>query len=80
MRRLMSMGSLVFEDTCRNLQVYRPSHVKFDGIDNICINFRRLDSTMDYIFSTSHSKRGASNEEKIAILKHVFRLSQDKVS
>ena len=56
-RSIMSMGSLVFEDACRCLQVHRPSHVKVDEIDNLYINFGRLCSLMDSVFSTLHSKR-----------------------
>ena len=68
-RRLISKGS-IFEDICRCLHVHRPSHVKVDDIDNLCVNFRRLGGIMHSVCSALYSKRDAINEEKIASLKY----------
>ena len=57
---------------------HRPSHVKVDEIDNLCVNFGRLGCLMDSVFSTLHRKRGAINEEKISILNSDLELVRIK--
>ena len=56
---------------------HRPSHVKVDEIDNLCVNFGRLVRLMGSSFIIFQTKRGAINEEKIAMPKYdsdLFRI------
>ena len=67
--KLMTKGTVVFEDVRMCLRVNKPDDVKEDEINQLCNNFARLTSLMDSVFSTLHSKRGEVTIDKINILK-----------
>ena len=68
-RRLMSRGSVVFNEIGMYLRVHRPDNVSVDEIDLTCDNFSRTCGLMDSVFSVLHAKRGSMNDETINTLK-----------
>lgn len=68
-RRLMAKGSVVFEKIRAFLHNHKPSNVSNEEIDLNCINYSRLCSLMDRIFSALHLKRGFVTTDEIDALK-----------
>ena len=57
--RLISLGIVVFPETCQYLRVHKPSNVTTDEVKNTCTNVAKSCNLMDSMFSAMHSKRDA---------------------
>ena len=68
-RRPMFKGIISFEEIGKYLHTHVPSNVNVEEISKLCVNFGRICSLMNSIFSSSHRKRCTINEEKIVALK-----------
>ena len=73
-RILMARGLLVFEEIKAHLLIHKPENMDQEEVELNCVNYGRLCSLMDGMFSTLHSKRGTITDEKIETLKEDLNL------
>ena len=77
-RRLISVGIIVFDEISRYIIANKPDSVSDEEIRTTCLNYSRLCSLMDSIFSTMHSKRGSVTISKVNTLKTDLNLLRIK--
>ena len=73
-RRLMARGIVVFEEIKACLLIHKPDNVHQEEVELYCVNYGRLCSLMDNMFSALHAKRGTIADEKIETLKEDLNL------